>query len=210
MTKLKPCPFCGEKNNTRHSCSSWLVNDESYWIGEITCIHCGLIIQKHGFPSNDSGGGNAVDGIIAVWNTRYDDLEKLNKDHCLHILAKCVADLWHAVAKGMYDARSFVGDTVLPMQESLLEIGIDVREKPLNTTSLQSNTRSSSWVSIYEDGPPEEDGLECIIILKRGKQKATWNQHYKCWDDADGDDHLCYAIDPTHYMPIPELPGEEK
>jgi hypothetical protein len=58
---------------------------------------------------------------------------KLATDHCLHILAKCTADLWHAVADGKYDARSFVGDTVLPMQETLLEIGIDVREKPLET-----------------------------------------------------------------------------
>lgn len=61
----------------------------------------------------------------------------LSKNHCISILAKCTADLWQAVVDGVYDSRELVGDTVLPMQESLLEIGIDVREKPLNTEALK-------------------------------------------------------------------------
>ncbi len=68
-----------------------------------------------------------------------EDLKRaeLGKNNCIHMLAHGVADLWHAVADGKYDARSFVGDTILPMQEVLLEIGIDVREKPLNSEALK-------------------------------------------------------------------------
>lgn len=66
------------------------------------------------------------------------DIERnlLGKNHSLDILAQCVADLWHAVGRGVYDTRGFVGDVVLPMQETLLEIGVDVRVKPLNTEAL--------------------------------------------------------------------------
>lgn len=79
-----------------------------------------------------------IEAYIAAEN-RIKELEgaALSKNHCISILAKCTADLWQAVVDGVYDSRELVGDTVLPMQESLLEIGIDVREKPLNTEALK-------------------------------------------------------------------------
>lgn len=31
----------------------------------------------------------------------------------------------------------------------------------------------------------------------------TWNEHYKCWDDADGDDYYCDEV--AMYCEIPEF-----
>lgn len=68
-TEKKPlarCPFCEKKDNT--SCSSWLANDG--WVGKIECVHCGIRVQKRGFESDGSQGGNASKGIKAIWNIR--------------------------------------------------------------------------------------------------------------------------------------------
>lgn len=64
---------------------------------------------------------------------------QMKKDLCIIDLAKGVFRLWHAVADGTYDSRSVVGDTALAMQESLVDIGIDVRNAPLDITALQEN-----------------------------------------------------------------------
>ncbi len=56
---------------------------------------------------------------------------------CVADIAQGVFRLWHAVADGTYDSRSIVGDATLNMQESLLEIGIDVRIAPLNIEALK-------------------------------------------------------------------------
>ena len=62
------------------------------------------------------------------------EIERLKSDNiaktlCISYLSSGVAKLWDSVTSGMHNGRSLVGDTMLDMQESLMDIGIDARGK---------------------------------------------------------------------------------
>ena len=69
-----------------------------------------------------------------------------------------------------------------------------------------------SWTK----GHPEEEGqyLVCVICTYKDKQWLevkilTWNPHYACWDDEEGDDNYCEPENIYCWMPLPEKPEIE-
>lgn len=66
----------------------------------------------------------------------------------------------------------------------------------------------------WKTGTPEKEGqyLVCEICMY-GKDKRwlerrilTWNPHYTCWDDEEGDDYYCKPENVYCWMPLPEKP----
>jgi len=57
------------------------------------------------------------------------------------------------------------------------------------------------------DGYPNGD-KQCLVILKNNKyiQCNCWNEHYQCWDDADGDDYNFDKEAVLYWMEFPEPP----
>lgn len=67
------------------------------------------------------------------------------------------------------------------------------------------------WKAI-KDGLPEKPGLEqyeqvvCLVITMFDHFTIlTWNCEHGCWDDEDGDDYACDALDVKYYIPISQL-----
>jgi hypothetical protein len=51
------------------------------------------------------------------------------------------------------------------------------------------------------------DGGQVLAFGPCGVEMVTWDEYYKCWDDADGDDYYKDAKGYfTHWMPLPEPP----
>lgn len=72
------------------------------------------------------------------------------------------------------------------------------------------------WISV-KDRLPETDG-RCIVYKRYDWERGgtgghffvieilSFNTHYQCWDDEDGDDYNCDIEKVTHWMPLPPAP----
>jgi hypothetical protein len=69
------------------------------------------------------------------------------------------------------------------------------------------------WISV-KDGLPEKNGNSSIMCLVNDKSWGVicrpYNEYHQCWDDEDGDDYYCDAVNGkiTHWMPLPGPPKE--
>ena len=64
----------------------------------------------------------------------------------------------------------------------------------------------SEWISV-KDRLPDKDG-QYLVNGPHDVELACWNEYYKVWDHADGDDYWHDATDWfTHWMPLPEPPS---
>ena len=63
----------------------------------------------------------------------------------------------------------------------------------------------SEWRKI--DNLLSIDGGRVLVFGPCGVELVQWDEHYKCWDDAEGDDYYRDAKGYfTHWMPLPEAP----
>ena len=59
----------------------------------------------------------------------------------------------------------------------------------------------------WKEGHPDQDGQYLVAYGHYHEIRIlTWNQHYNCWDDEEGDDNFCDPEDVSHWMPLPEKP----
>jgi hypothetical protein len=66
-----------------------------------------------------------------------------------------------------------------------------------------------TWVKIdKEEDLPEKPGKEryeviaCLIMHKDEVKLRMWNCEHRVWDDDEGDDFFCAALEPSHYAVI--------
>jgi hypothetical protein len=60
------------------------------------------------------------------------------------------------------------------------------------------------WKLINEERPV--DGQRCLICNKHHKEVTilTYNGHYECWDDIEGDDFYCDLDQAEYWIPLPD------
>ena len=48
----------------------------------------------------------------------------------------------------------------------------------------------------------ERDEIQCLVCKAGMYGVLSWNNHYQCWDDEQGDDYLCdkEAVDKWEYL----------
>lgn len=66
-----------------------------------------------------------------------------------------------------------------------------------------------TWKEFNDNSIQElQDGKQYLVKQHSKDQKwvilLTWNAHYKCWDDAEGDDYYCDCDQIALYCEIPE------
>ena len=66
--KLKPCPFCGEKDKLRIGHNSWVSPNECY-SGYVYCDKCSASISVIRRNTLEEAEADAV----KIWNTRVDE-----------------------------------------------------------------------------------------------------------------------------------------
>lgn len=66
---------------------------------------------------------------------------------------------------------------------------------------------ASQWRDPKEKLPEDEEYV--LIDGPMGIEPAVWNEHYECWDDAEGDDNMYDKNVVKLWMPIPEPPQPE-
>lgn len=63
--------------------------------------------------------------------------------------------------------------------------------------------KQSPWIRT-EDKMPEDNELVLTSSSIYGTKLLVWNDHYKVWDDEDGDDVYCDRDKIDAWMKIPE------
>lgn len=76
---------------------------------------------------------------------------------------------------------------------------------------MEEYANQSKWVSVEERLPEAEDdiAIHCLVWVKNwGVTVRCYNKYHKCWDDEDGDDYYCDAVNGkiTHWQPLPPAP----
>ena len=65
-----------------------------------------------------------------------------------------------------------------------------------------------TWKEFNEDSIQDlQDGKQYLVKSHKDQkfvELLTWNSHYKCWDDAEGDDYYCDCDQIALYCDIPE------
>jgi hypothetical protein len=88
-----------------------------------------------------------------------------------------------------------------------------------SASALRELLDERKWKTIKTiDDLPKKPGLapyeqiDCLILHKGEVKIRVWNCEHGVWDDEDGDDYFCGAMEPKAYMPLPAPPeeGEEK
>lgn len=64
-------------------------------------------------------------------------------------------------------------------------------------------SKQSLWISV-EERLPEDSQLVLTSSSIYGTKLLVWNDHYKVWDDEDGDDVYCERDKIDAWMSIPE------
>ena len=65
---------------------------------------------------------------------------------------------------------------------------------------------ASQWKDPKVELP--EDGEYVLISTDRDIEPSVWNEHYQCWDDAEGDDYMYSKEYVKAWLPIPPLKGD--
>lgn len=42
--------------------------------------------------------------------------------------------------------------------------------------------------------------VDCIVFHVGECSQLSWNVEHQCWDDTEGDDYYCDAMEPTHWF----------
>ena len=71
MEELKPCPFCGKKDNLRVATEKEITGDD-HGLTDYFAVYCGNTCMDIGCHAT-GGYSNSEEGAIARWNRR--DLE---------------------------------------------------------------------------------------------------------------------------------------
>ena len=84
------------------------------------------------------------------------------------------------------------------------------RKKPVEIEEAHydgaTEALSSQWKDPKEELPEDEERV--LIYGDRGIELAAWNEHYECWDDAEGDDCMYDKDYVKLWMSIPDIPDE--
>ena len=67
------------------------------------------------------------------------------------------------------------------------------------------------WKNVKDELPSKNgnSSIHCLVFDKyNGIVVRPYNEYHKCWDQEDGDDYYCDAIDGkiTHWMKLPDKP----
>lgn len=69
------------------------------------------------------------------------------------------------------------------------------------------------WIPTADKLRPDKPGkrpyeqVPCLVVKNQEILIRLWNFEHLVWDDEDGDDFFCNAVDVTHWMPLPDLPS---
>lgn len=66
-----------------------------------------------------------------------------------------------------------------------------------------------NWIKIEDaESLPKKPGLknyeqfDCMVLHQGDLKHLVWNCEHLCWDDCEGDDFYCDAVEPSFYMII--------
>lgn len=60
----------------------------------------------------------------------------------------------------------------------------------------------NQWRDAEKEKPADEEYV--LIHSENGVEPAVWNEHFNCWDDAEGDDCMYSAEDVDAWLEIPD------
>lgn len=63
------------------------------------------------------------------------------------------------------------------------------------------------WIKTVDQIPRDE---EQVLVWYHGCELLVWNDTYKCWDTADGDDFFCKKDQIDYWMRLPENPYDRR
>lgn len=70
-----------------------------------------------------------------------------------------------------------------------------------------SEALAGQWKDPKEEMPEDEEYV--LIDGPLGVEPAVWNEHFDCWDDAEGDDNMYKKEAVRAWMSIPQPPKDE-
>ena len=76
-------------------------------------------------------------------------------------------------------------------------------------TELVSNADKFKWISTAEQ-QPEKSGLYLTYHAKRGSMTMYYSANNDAWNVFDHEKRPEYALEVTHWMPLPEPPEVKK
>ena len=74
---------------------------------------------------------------------------------------------------------------------------------------ISANRKKNKWISV-DERLPEMSGLYLTYHAKRGSMTMHYSVNNDAWNAFDHEDRPKYALEVTHWMPLPEPPKVEK
>lgn len=100
-------------------------------------------------------------------------------------------------------------------RDDVLEVFNDIHPLDYNAQAYLAEieelpvVETDKWISTAER-QPEKSGLYLTYHAKRGSMTMHYSANNEAWNAFDHEDRPKYALEVTHWMPLPEPPEVKK